>query len=385
MVAHDPLMKSDGPATAPLFFPTRIPAGPALSAALVSAPDTLACNVRFFSPDRVSSEITTANEFFSGGGTACPTGGASIANTGEFGFAFPVITGPEEEIRHGDWMTKRGKIEKSMGRLHWPSARVDRFRNCGSGCTVWIHQDSGDVKTRAYYCHDRNCDPCARARAGLIKRNVEDQLATGTYLHVTLTLKSTSAPLRAEIQRLYAGFRKMRATVEFKKWTDGGAAFFEETYNKETDQFHPHLHCVLNGNFIPFEKLKSLWLKCTGDSDHVFVRQIKSAHDAACEVAKYASKPLHASNFHHENVIDEVMCATKSLRLCTTWGTWRGYQLTKKLKIEDAPGWTFVGSLDSIATLAVRGEPFAVRIWEAIKWKSRRPKKNPPVSRSQSP
>lgn len=342
------------PAPSPLFDPPDAHAA-VQGAAAASSPTLSVLTLELNGEIGVSFEVTSA------GGMIGSRRGHS-----DFDFHFPAAEGCELELRHDNWAATRALILGSMQRCQIKPARIDRYCNCGAGCTVHWHPELGQLKTRAYYCHDRHCQPCGKARAQLIANNLEAHLKTGRYLHVTLTLKSTSEPLAKEIKRLYTAFRKLRGRKQWKKWTDGGAAFFEVTWNSDTGEFHPHLHVLLNGAFIPHAALSSLWLKITGDSNHVFIRQVTSARDACQEVAKYASKPIHGSILQNQNALDEMMLATKSLRLCTTFGTWRGWQLTKQPEVIEAHGWILLGRLPDIVRAARQGNAKALRILEML-------------------
>ena len=71
---------------------------------------------------------------------------------------------------------------------------------------------------------------------------------------------------------------------------------YENTYNEQTGEWHPHVHMlVLLNDWIDQEQLSETWHEITGDSFVVDVRRVKKSKEfgyakAAAEVCKYALK-----------------------------------------------------------------------------------------------
>jgi hypothetical protein len=71
---------------------------------------------------------------------------------------------------------------------------------------------------------------------------------------------------------------------------------YENTYNEQTKEWHPHLHMfALLDDWIDQEELSQYWHSITGDSMIVDIRKVKKEKGlgyskAAAEVCKYALK-----------------------------------------------------------------------------------------------
>lgn len=101
--------------------------------------------------------------------------------------------------------------------------------------------------------------------------------------------------LRTLIKRRQDYKKKGRGFNEFCK-IDGAMYSYENTYNDQTGEWHPHVHMlVLLNDWIDQEQLSETWHEITGDSFVVDVRRVKKSKEfgyakAAAEVCKYALK-----------------------------------------------------------------------------------------------
>jgi len=154
---------------------------------------------------------------------------------------------------------------------------------------------------------------------------------------LTFTLKHSDDPLNIQIDRLYDCFRKIRRRAFLSRRITGGVWFFQLKYNQTEQQWHPHIHCLVAGDFIPHTTLKSLWHKITGDSYVVDVRPVRDLENASTEVARYATSPADLTAVDLELAL-EVHYSTKNRRICGSWGTARQITL-KPAKQEDQDEW----------------------------------------------
>jgi len=147
---------------------------------------------------------------------------------------------------------------------------------------------------------------------------------------ITVTLKHSDDPLQLQIKRLYACFQKLKRRAYFQRLITGGVWFFQLKLNLKTQQWHPHIHCLVAGKFLPHARLKSLWHKITGDSNIVDIRPVKDLENASTEVARYATSPADITRMDLEQAVD-VHYATKGKRICGSWGT------AKKITLKPTP------------------------------------------------
>jgi hypothetical protein len=252
-----------------------------------------------------------------------------------------------------------------MQRTCQPPNRAASFAACGTGYWVLRHQhDSTIFRTVPDHCHDRLCLPCARSRAQALADNVAERIDDEPARLVTLTLKADDANLRTRIDRLYRGFRRLRQRPIWKERVTGGAAFLELTRGKHGTHWHVHLHCIVQGKYIPRESLGAEWLAITGDSHVVDVRFIRDHKQTASYVTTYAAKAVPSQVINTPDLIDEAVDALRGRRLVITFGTWRRWRLTARPHI---PGYSLFCHSNSLAYRACDpNDPTAAAVLQAI-------------------
>jgi hypothetical protein len=267
-------------------------------------------------------------------------------------------------FRHSGWLPLRRKVAAAIA-TEWPqSARHERFASCGLNAWVARHPDNpSDFRVQADYCHDRWCLPCARQRSRVLSSNLARATADKPCRFVTLTLRSGDEPLAPLVNKMYRCFALLRRTNLWRAKVSGGAAILEVIRGKDTPRWHPHLHILVHGSFIPHAMLKAEWLRITRDSSIVDVRPVRTQADLVRYVTKYVSKPIPAGTAHRVDLLHELVKALHKKRLCSTFGTWRGIRLTDTGPIIN---WVFVGSLAAIRARAYSGDQSAQAILNVL-------------------
>jgi hypothetical protein len=272
-------------------------------------------------------------------------------------------TKAETEFRHGFWKVKRRKVLDVMRGMNESPRAIDAMECCGSECVVEYSVEAKKHRLRANYCHNRHCEPCMRAKgnklAGNLRRRLEKE-PEGRYRFITLTLKHSNSPLREQIKRLYASFKKLRAKKFWKDTQRGGAACLEVKYKEKTGRWHPHLHVISEGDFVDKHDLSRGWHSATGDSQIVDIRALKSCKDAAHYIAKYVAKGTNGDVWNYESAAQEWVSALKGIRFCMTYGQWRGYKLTAT--VEKFTDWKAVWTLTSLHAAVAAGHEHALRL-----------------------
>ena len=247
--------------------------------------------------------------------------------------------------------------------------KTDRLRSCRTGARFMRNGITGQVRIASQSCHLRHCPLCTRTRTLTIKGNVTHWLKTARYPKIlTLTLKHSDLPLRQQIDRLYESFKALRRRKLLSKTCTGGVWFFQVKKSKTDGKFHPHIHCLVSGGFIPQNKLAKAWFKITGDSHVVDVRMVKDPVTAARHVSRYAANPCSLRPL----TLDECVLVARALqkrRLCGTWGICRKLKLTSKPEI-DIKGWYSIGSWNAVFETH-KTDPNAKAILDA--WKKGQP------------
>jgi len=245
--------------------------------------------------------------------------------------------------------------------------RLDSFLNCGSGAQLYFHKTELRHTIVANYCHDRFCWPCATARSRLIAKNLREHIKATQIRFITLTLRSSSQPVAAQIDRLYRSFKALRCDPWWKDHTAGGAAFLEVTLNDKTLKWHPHLHVVHQGQYLPQSVLSRKWLGVTGDSMIVDIGSHGSIDEILSYVTKYASKPLDNSVFHTMAHLSEMITSMGGRRMCLAFGSWQGLHLTKKTTFFEPEDWKYIARLQDVIEAAHRNELWATAALNSCK------------------
>ncbi|MGD9153868.1 MAG: protein rep [Gammaproteobacteria bacterium] len=208
-------------------------------------------------------------------------------------------------------------------------------------------------------CHDRWCIPCQADRASKIQHAVQTIIGDQPHRLVTLTLRSSTRPLADQIDKLLKSFRKLRQRPFWRDRVLGGAAFVELTLNTQTARWHPHLHVICHGNFLPLTTLKRIWQSITGDSFIVDVRLIRDPQTVAKYVAKYASKPADAKLLSDVERMVEAVQALKGRRLAYTFGDWHHVSL---LRTGEESEWEIYDHASNLLEAAALGRPVDPRL-----------------------
>ncbi|HEY3620780.1 MAG TPA: protein rep [Candidatus Sulfotelmatobacter sp.] len=275
-------------------------------------------------------------------------------------FAAPPPTARETNFRHSGWKNRRDKIRSAMVRCELPTKRLERFDNCGSAAVVQRSPSTGRVRVLACHCHDRWCIPCQRARSKLLAANLSAFMEGKDCRFVTLTLRHRQAPLKDQLDRLVKCFRNLRQLPWWSTHSKGGAAMIEIKRSQDGRCWHPHLHIIVEGKYIPQSVLSQKWLVVTGDSWVVDVRKVESREHAARYVSKYCAQPIDDDLCKNSEWLDEAMIALRGARLCTTFGSWRGIPLEVH---EPGPtDWIKICKLDELLAAMERSEPWAIAL-----------------------
>lgn len=263
-------------------------------------------------------------------------------------------------FRHSGWQFRRRVIFAALQSLGLPAARLKRWLNCGANAWLLRSRSEPDrYKLVSDRCRDRFCVPCARERARVVSLNLLGHIQKRQVRFITLTLKASRMGLGSCIDRLYESFARLRRS---KLWSDtqvGGVTILEVTWSRKSEAWHPHLHILTEGKYINQAALSHRWLRITADSYIVDVRAIKDPAVAARYVAKYASKGITADALGEPGRLKEAILALSGRRLLSTYGTWRGLNLSH---VEPSDDWEYLGLFSAWLQRARSGDPAAVRL-----------------------
>lgn len=264
-------------------------------------------------------------------------------------------------FRHSGWARHRRLIREALVTTGTSERRLSAFDLCGSD--PWVAVDESDPERLTIltnHCHSRWCVPCSRERANRIVMNMTAQLELGTVRFLTLTMKHSPTPLAEQISRIYHCFRRLRRAAFWQCNVTGGCAVLEIKHSHRDNLWHVHLHCLIQGNYVPHRDLKAEWWRITGDSSVVDIRPVTDGREGARHITKYITKPIAATLINKPDSLIEMIAACDRRRLVLTWGSWRGMALSKPLddtvwksvcKLSDLYERYDVGNLDAILTV----------------------------------
>ena len=294
------------------------------------------------------------------------------------------LDNPGVAFRHSGWKKDRQRVREAFYRTHQPLNRQVDFLECGKH--VYVYQsvdDPSQYSVGGSTCHDRFCLPCGRERSRRIATNVLHKIEKEQARFLTLTLKSATEPLAELLAKLTANFTTLRGTKLWRNKVTGGVAFLEIKWFANTQRWHPHLHCLVQGRYLPRDELSKLWLKITGTSHIVDIRFAKDNNLVTHYITKYATKPLDHTVVIDPDRLCEAILALKGKRLCLTFGSWRGFSLTAPT--QDGQ-WINLGLLSELVKAATAGNPSATKALIALDVsyppKARDPPSLPAVSSS---
>lgn len=268
-------------------------------------------------------------------------------------------------FRHSGWEPTRRRIYESFNRTGHSHAVVHRYARCGQH--AWVYrslEDEDRYRVRGSFCRSRWCRPCQLQRSRLIAANLSELVAGKRARFVTLTIAHSDQPLADQLQKLQSGLTKLRASTWWKQRVWAGVWFLEITYNHQRQQWHPHLHLLVQGLYIKQSELKHRWWTVTGDSYIVHIEFVRSEEHCHKYVTKYSSKALGVTPAMPDRKLDELIVTMRGKRLCGTFGRWKNANLLQQ-QVDDTI-WQYVGRLDEILLNAKNGNDQARAIIESL-------------------
>lgn len=210
---------------------------------------------------------------------------------------------------------------------------------------------TGDLKIFGDSCRDRWCPMCAGQKAKYAKDQTEIYIKSLTAPRfLTLTLRNNESDLKTQVSFLQQSFARLRSRAYWKKNVTGGIWFLQVKRGKNSGCWHPHLHILIDGNYLEKGRLSALWELVTYGSPIIDIRRVHDAESAASYVARYTARPAALADMP----IDDRMEVIESLfkkRLSGTFGTGKTVTLTPP-KIVDNGDWQYVGNHDDIVQRA---------------------------------
>ncbi len=227
---------------------------------------------------------------------------------------------------------------------------LGRLHACRTKAWFVRHEDTGQVRVASKKCHLRWCYPCSEGRQVFITEQVLPWYNSAELPKLlTVTLRHTTSSLTSQISFLYDCFRKLRKRAFFKKAVQGGIWFFQVTQNPKDFTWHPHIHALIDSDYLDHQELKDTWAQITHGSTIVHIKSVYDPERTLKHAARYAARPSSLTSLSPPHQL-ELFYTFHSRRICGTWGTARSVSLRPK-KPDDADKWKSVGSWTTIIEL----------------------------------
>ena len=188
-------------------------------------------------------------------------------------------------------------------------------------CTRIVSQSGSNLKTR--YCNQRWCLVCNRIRAAKLMGGYSlaiDQMVDPQF--VTLTRPNVKGKrLRLTIEDMQLKFVRSKDVVNYQCKENGlnlvGIRKVECTYNAERDDYHPHLHCIVDGK-EQADLLVAQWLK-QNPKAKPYAQDVRPCNDPI-ELFKYFTKMVSKDGHFYAKQMDIVFRAMYRKRVFQPFG-----------------------------------------------------------------
>jgi len=198
-------------------------------------------------------------------------------------------------------VSARAQTALAIANVYTPDS-ASTFLECGLApriVEVTLPDGSSKLEQRLNACRSRHCPYCRAKAMSTLRNTISAEIADYKWpTFLTLSVRHNEAdPLEDLIELLYSSWTKLlRSQV-----MEGVRAGIKVVEIKRTaNGWHPHLHIIMDSEWIPHKLLQAAWIKATGGSSQVNVTRIKSTAKATEYVAGYVAKAGVALDFRHE-------------------------------------------------------------------------------------
>jgi hypothetical protein len=201
-------------------------------------------------------------------------------------------------------------------------------------CSYSLIQNGNTFTAR--YCKQRWCRICNRIRTGKLMNGYSDAIsAMSEPQFVTLTIPNVpGAKLRESIKLMLNNFRKIQdLRRKNKQPLIKGIRKLECTYNPDRNDFHPHVHLIVE-NIQQAEELKLAWMERNPEALE-YLQDIRPAKEPI-ELFKYfakltskgskdiktyqGKKLISREEYHYPEALDLIFQAIAGMRIIQPMG-----------------------------------------------------------------
>jgi len=234
-----------------------------------------------------------------------------------------------------------------------------RLALCGAHATIWHSPSTDTIRIQAYHCGLRCCPRCREMHASRTRTTLGRFLANvprNRLSMITLTTGHSAQPLYEQIDGLYASFRRLRASRIWQDNKPKGYAVLEITYNKDRNEWHPHLHLLAETPYMPHAALRLAWTAATkGTASIVDIRRVNrnAVEKYQHYLTDYLTKPADLSILNSTPLLTEWIDGLTHRKVLIRFG--RPKLADEPAKPVDPQDWSLIGSLIGLLAGLARG------------------------------
>ena len=222
---------------------------------------------------------------------------------------------------------------------------------CRSSAWFIRNNLTGEVRIASNSCKLRHCPLCAKARQNYITGEVTAWFQKVKHPKLlTLTLRHTSSPLKAQVAFLYKCFQKFRKRKFVTHSMRGGVWFFQVKKSDKDGFWHPHIHALIDSDFMDRKAISSLWAEITVGSNVIDIRAVFDTEKAVKHNARYCATPCELEPLAPWERYELYDCF-KGRRLVGCWGSAKDISL-RATKPPDSENWINIGTWATVIALA---------------------------------
>lgn len=242
--------------------------------------------------------------------------------------------------------------------------RLRRFQDCRRGAWLWYNKHTGQARVTSFHCRDQLCPTCQATRRAQVTDHVLSFLKPRHFDHplklLTLTLAHNPTPLAEQLARLKTCFKRLRTRRLWRDRIHGGMWFLHLKLDADSDFWHPHLHVICDGSYLPIDEIADAWHFITDDSYICHIEAMHTDDRVARYVARYVASPGPVATYPLPKA-HQALDALAHGKTFAPFGSWRS---ALSLKTEPPPliGWQPIASMDRICRLAASGDPEALHL-----------------------
>lgn len=230
--------------------------------------------------------------------------------------------------RNKETLLRRARSKYFTQQIALPLAELrgdlEKYYRNAYYCNCELHQVG--QKITAKYCNTRICNNCNRIRTAKMINGYRSEIeAMQEPQFVTLTIPNVPAQTLTEaLDQIRKRFRLITKRFQKAKMKYAGIRKLEITYNPIRNDYHPHLHCIIDGEENA-RYMQAVWLELWPDALPI-AQDIRPVDNSSMnELFKYAAKVVDTKDGERPTVyihaLDVIMRALYRRRIIQPFGS----------------------------------------------------------------